>query len=245
MASSKASQSNADPIKTWSVTDIDKKGKKKKGTLGIGNGAIFFASESDKVGEYLCACPVSIYPPQTPVQKWQTSDVRDVVLEKNKQVRIEVEGANPTSLHYNAGSKENAEAIQEKLQLSLSCPRVSQDSTTEIAQTYSAPPASSGRKVGKKASVHFSQSDPVIIPSIEQDEDEDEEADAQPGKEERGQEHAVALYDFTADGDDELTVKAGEQLVILEKDGDEWWKCRNLRGEEGVVPASYLEVCTS
>lgn len=88
----------------------------------------------------------------------------------------------------------------------------------------------------------------MIIPSKEEDEDEDEEADARPGNdeaEEQGQENAVALYDFTADGDDELTVKAGEQLVILEKDGDEWWKCRNLRGEEGVVPASYLEVCTS
>lgn len=39
----------ADDIKTWSVSEIDKKGKKKKGTLGIGNGSLFFASESDKV----------------------------------------------------------------------------------------------------------------------------------------------------------------------------------------------------
>lgn len=39
----------SDGIMTWSVSEIDKKGKKKKGTLGIGNGAVFFASESDKV----------------------------------------------------------------------------------------------------------------------------------------------------------------------------------------------------
>jgi len=39
----------ADNIKTWSVSEIDKKGKKKKGTLGIGSGSLFFASESDKV----------------------------------------------------------------------------------------------------------------------------------------------------------------------------------------------------
>jgi actin cytoskeleton-regulatory complex protein SLA1 len=39
----------ADGIQTWSVSEIDKKGKKKKGTLGIGNGAVFFASEADKV----------------------------------------------------------------------------------------------------------------------------------------------------------------------------------------------------
>ena len=41
----------------------------------------------------------------------------------------------------------------------------------------------------------------------------------------------------------ELSVKEGEHLVVLERDGDEWWKCRNSEGTEGVVPASYLEVC--
>lgn len=38
-----------DGIQTWHVSEIDKKGKKKKGTLGIGSGAVFFASEADKV----------------------------------------------------------------------------------------------------------------------------------------------------------------------------------------------------
>lgn len=45
---STASKAKADAIKTWAISEIDKKGKKKKGTLGIGNGAIFFASEADK-----------------------------------------------------------------------------------------------------------------------------------------------------------------------------------------------------
>ena len=45
---STASKAKADAIKTWAVSEIDKKGKKKKGTLGVGNGAIFFASEADK-----------------------------------------------------------------------------------------------------------------------------------------------------------------------------------------------------
>lgn len=44
-----ASKVTADDIKTWSVSEVDKKGKKKKGVLGIGNGSVFFASESDKV----------------------------------------------------------------------------------------------------------------------------------------------------------------------------------------------------
>lgn len=37
-----------DSIETWGIQLMDRK-KKKKGTLGIGNGAVFFASESDKV----------------------------------------------------------------------------------------------------------------------------------------------------------------------------------------------------
>jgi len=45
----KAHKLSADDIKTWVVSELDKKGKKKKGTLGIGNGSLFFASESDKV----------------------------------------------------------------------------------------------------------------------------------------------------------------------------------------------------
>ena len=38
-----------DEIQTWQVSEIDKKGKKKKGKLGIGSGTVFFASEADKV----------------------------------------------------------------------------------------------------------------------------------------------------------------------------------------------------
>lgn len=45
---STASKVKADAIKTWSISEVDKKGKKKKGTLGVGNGAVFFASEADK-----------------------------------------------------------------------------------------------------------------------------------------------------------------------------------------------------
>ena len=104
----------------------------------------------------------------------------------------------------------------------------------------------------KKPSVHFSPASPVIIPSAPEEEEEQEEEEQQ-NLEPLGDsyEHqptsvvmgAVALYDFRADGVDELSVSEGERLTVLEKDGDEWWKCRNSKGLEGVVPASYLEVC--
>jgi len=55
-----AAKVTADDMKTWPVSEIDKKGKKKKGTLGIGNGQLFFASESDKVRRmsYVLECDV-------------------------------------------------------------------------------------------------------------------------------------------------------------------------------------------
>jgi hypothetical protein len=51
VAAANASKAVSDSIETWSVSEVDRKGKKKKGTLGVGNGAVFFASEADKVKE--------------------------------------------------------------------------------------------------------------------------------------------------------------------------------------------------
>ncbi|KAG6896932.1 hypothetical protein C0992_005197 [Termitomyces sp. T32_za158] len=230
-----AAKVTADGIQTWSVSDIDKKGKKKKGTLGIGNGALFFASESDK----------------TPVQKWQTADVQNVSNEKTKHVNIEIGGTTPVTLHYHVGSKDNAEEIIAKLNSSkaLSAPQLFAHDDTSQEHT----------SVRKKASVHFSDNSPVIIPSREDagtssEPEEDEEPlangiDKTDHSTHRSNtddgEAGTALYDFVADGDDELSVSEGEHLVILERDGDEWWKCRNSRGKEGVVPASYIELSVS
>ncbi|ESK97599.1 cytoskeleton assembly control protein sla1 [Moniliophthora roreri MCA 2997] len=220
-------KANTDDIKTWSVSEVDKKGKKLKGTLGVGNGAVFFASETSKAA----------------VQKWQTADITNIAIDK-KQVTFDIGGTNPTSLHFHAGSKDNAEAIVEKLESSKALSAASQPSAT--ADTPKEPP--------KKPSVHFSPASPTIIPPREPSEDgdyeEQEEAQSVNGAshddgDDDDVERVTVLYDFTADGDDELTVSEGEQLVVLEKDGDEWWKCRNQKGREGVVPASYIEVIAS
>jgi hypothetical protein len=231
---------NADGIQTWSVSEVDKKGKKKKG---------FFASESDKVLYDYLQYSFSSHrkPPQTPVQKWKVQDVVDVGVEKAKHIVIEVGGATPITLHFHTGSKDNVEAIMNKLEsskaLAAAQPRPSTDSTASRPDD----PGPSTREA-HKPSVHFSDASPEIIPSG--DEEEDEEPDTpRPSYDNRKHsednidgESGVVLYDFTADGDDELSVAEGERLVILEKDGDEWWKCRNSKGAVGVVPASYIEV---
>lgn len=49
LVSKSKAKAQAGTVETWSISEVDKKGKKKKGTLGVGNGAMFFASESDKV----------------------------------------------------------------------------------------------------------------------------------------------------------------------------------------------------
>ena len=241
-----------DEIQTWQVSEIDKKGKKKKGKLGIGGGTVFFASEADKVSLLSNGdkpCPHITYVIQTPVQKWQTKDITTVVSEKSKHVSIDIEGPSPISLHFHAGSKENADAIVTKLQSSKALSSTPQEHAP-MARSLSPPPAAEPSEM-KKPSVHFSPASPVIIPSAP------EEEQAEEGEEEEQQileqlddsqsasviMEAVALYDFGADGVDELSVAEGERLIVLEKDGDEWWKCRNSKGLEGVVPASYLEVC--
>lgn len=58
-----------------------------------------------------------------------------------------------------------------------------------------------------------------------------------------GQKKGRILYDFMAQGDDEITVAVGDEVIIVDNTkSDEWWIVRRLRnGNEGVVPSSYVE----
>ncbi|KAL0279947.1 UNVERIFIED_CONTAM: hypothetical protein PYX00_001390 [Menopon gallinae] len=53
----------------------------------------------------------------------------------------------------------------------------------------------------------------------------------------------VALYSYTAQNPDELSMVESEQLeVVGEGDGDGWLRARNYCGQEGFVPQNYLDV---
>lgn len=54
----------------------------------------------------------------------------------------------------------------------------------------------------------------------------------------------VVLYDFMAQGEDEVTVAAGDEVIVVnDTKSEEWWQVRRLKsGKEGVVPSSYIEV---
>ncbi|KAL9973934.1 hypothetical protein ACROYT_G020455 [Oculina patagonica] len=52
----------------------------------------------------------------------------------------------------------------------------------------------------------------------------------------------VALYNFDATDSEELTIAEGEELEIIERDGEGWCKGRNKSGQVGFFPESYVEV---
>lgn len=47
-----------------------------------------------------------------------------------------------------------------------------------------------------------------------------------------------ALYDFTAEEDDELGFCAGDVIEVLDRSDPSWWKGK-LRGKSGLFPANY------
>ncbi|CUS08637.1 unnamed protein product [Tuber aestivum] len=52
----------------------------------------------------------------------------------------------------------------------------------------------------------------------------------------------TVLCDFAAQGEDEVSVTTGDEVLILDESNDEWWLVRRqVNGMEGVVPASFIE----
>ena len=58
------------------------------------------------------------------------------------------------------------------------------------------------------------------------------------------QQKGQMLYDFMAQGDDEVTVAAGDEVIVVDDaKSDEWWMVRRLKnGKEGGVPSTYVEI---
>ncbi|KAH9823198.1 hypothetical protein DFH28DRAFT_881263 [Melampsora americana] len=199
-------------VKTWAVTDIDQK-KKRKGTLGIGNGALIFASESDKTG----------------VQQYSLSKVRVIRTEKGKHLILQCDNE---ERHFQVSSKDLDEMVNKIAQ------------GHQALSIQASTPTSTPSKMKALASPTTSLTPSLRPPSAMANPDRPSGQNARKvsflepvGK------PATALYDFDAQGDDELTVREGERLYVLDDTSDDdWWKCsRESNGEEGVVPATYIE----
>jgi hypothetical protein len=61
------------------------------------------------------------------------------------------------------------------------------------------------------------------------------------------QKKGVMLYDFMAQGDDEVSVAVEDEVIIIDDTkSEEWWQVRRVKnGKEGVVPSSYVEITGS
>ncbi|GAA6023935.1 hypothetical protein JCM11491_000294 [Sporobolomyces phaffii] len=56
-----------------------------------------------------------------------------------------------------------------------------------------------------------------------------------------GAERVKALYDYDGAETDDLPVVEGEELTVVESVGEDWLKCRNSQGAEGLLPKNYTE----
>ncbi|KAL9014587.1 MAG: hypothetical protein Q9173_000764 [Seirophora scorigena] len=61
------------------------------------------------------------------------------------------------------------------------------------------------------------------------------------------QKKGTILYEFMAQGDDEVTVGVGDSVFVLDDTkSEEWWMVRRMKnGKEGVVPSSYVEIAAA
>uniref|UniRef100_UPI00398EAE67 nephrocystin-1 isoform X2 n=1 Tax=Pristiophorus japonicus TaxID=55135 RepID=UPI00398EAE67 len=83
---------------------------------------------------------------------------------------------------------------------------------------------------------------------VDDDEDEDEDDDGDDEDEEESDEEEdtanlfIAISDFEAQEEHDLSFKKSEILTILNEKPDGWWLGENAQGIQGLVPKTYLQV---
>ncbi|TIA90146.1 hypothetical protein E3P99_01695 [Wallemia hederae] len=215
-----------DKIQTWPVSFMDGK-KKRKGTIGIGNGALFFSSDSDK----------------NPVRQWSMTDLVTFHIEKR---RLFVTFNDTDEMEYVASDRKTMQEVNHKIryssnlvnnQLNVSDAVVDQDGDDSDDSDSNDNDTHTTQSISKKGGkgVHFKEEppSPIEAPQYSPDEVTTDFLSL-----------AVALYDFAAESDDELSVKEGDKVVVIDKVSSiDWWTCKAaVSGSEGVIPASYLKV---
>ncbi|XP_003741153.1 tyrosine-protein kinase Btk29A [Galendromus occidentalis] len=51
----------------------------------------------------------------------------------------------------------------------------------------------------------------------------------------------VAMYDFEAQEDGDLSLKKDGEYEVVDDSGDHWWQVRNPKGELGYIPSNYVQ----
>ncbi|CCG81681.1 putative Cytoskeleton assembly control protein Sla1 [Taphrina deformans PYCC 5710] len=208
---------NSASYRTWPVQEVEGKKKKKKGTLGLGNGEISWAP--DKASES--------------ISTWPITSLVNYSREK-KHVFIDLQHPpKAMSFDFHAGSSDAAQDIGNVLGELAGAARA--PGIREVAGALNAPlpalPQNSGLARRERESGY-----PVRDGS-----DDDERYHAGAELLNGNEKYATVLYDFEAQGNDEVTVRAGARVVILDDHtSPDWWNIRAGK-KQGVVPADYLE----
>jgi hypothetical protein len=175
------------------------------------------------------------------VRQWSIKDV-DKVRQEKKHVYLDLGGSTPASFDFQAASKQEAEAIFNKIQESkqksrISRPAVTAPSVRDSTVSTSTYQTAQGSPVAASTPVHHQPEPAYEEPAYE--EPQQEYVEPEPVCEGKW---AVAMYDFTAETEEELTIHEHDELWVSDYvSSEEWWKCQ-LGDQVGIVPASYIRV---
>jgi len=157
---------------------------------------------------------------QSPVKQYPITDLGSVSQPSSKQLLLAITSLDEP-LHFHCGSSDTAAAIVNKLEAS----KAAAGEALEMIEAETRGGASSGEEEAAVAAA------PKAVRWA-----------ATPASPLNAKLAATVLYDFEAQGEDELSVTEGEELTVVDKENDEWWTVRNASGQEGVVPAQYVEL---
>lgn len=161
----------------------------------------------------------------TPVKQYAITELSAVSQPSSKNLELSFSNL-PQPLHFHCGSSDTAKAIIAKLETSkaaageaLEMVEATQSVASDGEDEYDTPAA-------EPKAVRWADSSAKTASA------------GTNGSTESGK----VMYDFEAQGDDELTVAENDTVTVVDKENDEWWLVRNSRGQEGVVPAQYIEI---
>lgn len=158
----------------------------------------------------------------TPVKQYSITELAQVSQPSSKNLELTFSNL-PQPLVFHCGSSDVAAAILAKLESSKAAAGEALEMVE--AATHAVSDEEDEAQMAEPKAVRWAEPEPRAAPAAN-----------------GGGESAKVLYDFDAQGEDELTVKENDVITVMDKENDEWWLVRNSRGQEGVVPAQYVEI---
>lgn len=162
-----------------------------------------------------------------------------------KTVHIQLSNA---TLDFQASSKSEAKAIVAKIQESKSLAAPTTTSTAAIPVAPPPPPPVALPEQQQQQQQHVPAPPPAPpAPPVAHHEPVSATTTAEPEPEHEPEpacepRWAIVLYDFTAEGPEEISTKEEDQVLVVDYvSSDEWWSIEYQDGRSGIVPATYVQ----